>query len=242
MSDVSYAGLYSLELFNMFLKLKQNNPAITTTYGIEPSLADVYSGNLLQFYKKYSPNNFEGELVGDNKAHSAKKRYKATLEIPSGFITEFIQSEYNAIRSLDGSSVNSSTVVSTQLAQQLFSFNVLDMLEKQYGETIWAGAVTLVDKVAKAKTLIKKINCNWFGFGSSPTGNRANLKIWDGTTWSGTGFHILSTVAKIEYPALTPSAWIQSDGFVHILANAETSNGTIASAISTDYIEIILEL
>jgi hypothetical protein len=145
---------------------------------------------------------------------------------------------YARVQALDTTSISTSrNSASGGMGQQLFSFNLIEHIERTYG-TI--PKTTVADKVQWIKDNVAALKVHWHGFGSSPTGSKANFKVWNGS-WFGTTEHTNATVTKISrFDSL--SSTLQSDGFVHYLAYADPSNGTIASTINTDYINLEVEL
>lgn len=182
-------------------------------------------------------STYANKTTGSNTAnpHNAKYVQSATNPNPTSGGTEFAQSSYDAIKTLNNThssvgSINSNTL----MAHHLFSINVIAEVEKKYG-TIPKS--TTADKVAWLKSNISKFSINWYGYGTSATGNKATLKRWDGSAWVVCGTNTASTYTLINgLPAVATS--IQSDGFFYAIAHAEASNGTTASTVYTDYIEL----
>ncbi|HHB1963453.1 TPA: hypothetical protein ACOQ9V_004707 [Bacillus cereus] len=176
----------------------------------------------------------------------------SSLLPPNQPMQELASDEYMALDKLDGSSIRSDATQSSGggncISQHRFSFNILRALEDKFGPQIWQGKTALTDKVAIARQVITKLTCIWWGFGSGPTGSKATLIGWNGTQWSTglsnvTGSNNLVaklSVTRTDSPGI--SSMIQSDGFINFLAYADPSNGTIASVINTDYVELELEV
>ncbi|MCU5595094.1 BppU family phage baseplate upper protein [Bacillus mobilis] len=177
--------------------------------------------------------------------HSAKTTgSKTTLVNPTDTLAE-AEGEYPRLYTVNGAPYfNMSATINGGIAQQLFPFNIIRTLEDKYGPQIWQGKTTLAEKVTIAKQVVTKIIGNWFGFGSSVNGNKTNLSYWNHLTsaWGTVLVHVSGSVSKLTQTSTNTSAYIGSDGFVHYLAYAEPSNGTVASVINTDYIELELEV
>jgi hypothetical protein len=127
-----------------------------------------------------------------------------------------------------------------EIAQHLFSFNVIEQIERKMGRI---PADTVAGKVQWIKDNVNKLLINWHGFGSSVNGNGANLVLWkaDTSAWTATVVnHTTNTVQKLFYQAQLN--YITTDGFIHALAYADASNGTVASTINTDFVELEIEL
>lgn len=192
--------------------------------------------------------NFIGKISGSTIANGNifKNRYGATLVSPSD--NNFSEVDATNISTLNNILSIKQGAVDNVMSQHLFSFDIIRALEDKYGVTIWQGKTLLSDKIIIAKQIITKLTCNWWGYGSSPTGSKATLIGWNGIQWS-TGLNNVTgsnnVVAKLSITRTDSSgisSMIQSDGFVHFLTYAEASNGTTASIINTDYIELAIEL
>lgn len=188
--------------------------------------------------------NFVGKVAGSTTAnpHIAKEaRGQTTIQQPSGALNEFIDSYYGDINSLNGASRSAISNTSGAIPQHVFSFNLIEHVQRTYG-TI-PGATT-ADKVAWLKSNLSKLTFNWFGFGSSPAGNKANLAQWyagNGTpSWGNVSPHTSGSVSKLIQ--IVGTIHIDPSGFVHFLAYADASDGTTASVINTDYVELNVEL
>ena len=214
------------------------------------TLGNVLFGNKLV---DQSNANFVGKVAGSTTAnpHIGKRTFSTWstgLTTPSDanmieFTTSASSLSYEFVSSLNASVNTASTSNVGGVSQHLFSFNLIEHVQRTYG-TI-PGATTS-DKVAWLKSNLSKLTFNWFGFGSSPAGNKATVSVWDSTSngWGNSGASTLSTVAKVTRIS-TGSALnvnIDSNGFAHFLAYAEASDGTTASVINTDYVELNVEL
>lgn len=190
--------------------------------------------------------NFVGKVSGSvvENPHSAKRNSSPTLILPSGSNVEFDDStRYAPIRSLDGAVATQTTPTSGNMSQHLFSFNLIAAVERKNGSI----GTTTAEKVQWLKDNLSKVTCNWHGFGSSPTGNKATFTFFNvvgNAYWSGYT-HANGTISKLT-ATLTgkanTDAVVDANGFVHYLAYAEPSNGTTASTINTDYVELEIEL
>lgn len=175
--------------------------------------------------------------------HSAKTTgSKITLVNPTDNLAE-AEGEYPRLFTLNGAPYfNMSATINGGIAQQLFSFNIIRTLEDKFGSQIWQGKTALADKIAIAKNTAGKFAFNWWGVGSSPSGNKATIQYWLDNQWSNLPLtNTTNTVTKVSYTASYLNR-IDSNGFVHFLAYAEPSNGTVPSVINTDYVELELEV
>lgn len=188
--------------------------------------------------------NFIGKAAGSTTAnpHYAGSRLAVGLGTPLQSWLEFIQSNYNSLVSIDGATITHTTSVNGEQAQQRYSFNVLEHILRTYGTVPGA---TMAEKVAWANVNIARMAFNWLGNGSSPSGNKATVSVFLNDTGAYAGANIAHTnagVSKLIYGFTQIINKIDANGFVHFIAYAEPSNGTVASVINTDYAELEVEL
>ena len=180
------------------------------------------------------------------------------LYTPTSFIYTPSITDHLNISTLNGGVYSAGASSDGKQPQHLFSFNLIEHVERNYGPI---PAATTADKVAWLKANINKLTGNWWGFGTSPSGNRANLVAWTPsnaqafprnewrvaekmTTTAGTPTKLSYVLGDVTEPLWhsNPANAIDSNGFVHFLAYAEPSNGTVSSVINTDYVELIVEM
>ncbi|USK43530.1 distal tail protein Dit [Cytobacillus oceanisediminis] len=189
--------------------------------------------------------NFVGKVSGStvenpHKAYRTSSTPAAGLMTPTTGEVEFASDN---ISYLDGTTVSAGTLTSTRQSQHLFSFNLIEYVQRKYSVTV-PGATT-ADKVQWLKDNISRVTGKWYGFGSGPSGNLATFASWYGTAWEAGSTNTSGTVAEIIRSFTDPtviSNRIDSSGFIHFLAYAEASDGTTASTINTDYVELEVEL
>lgn len=187
--------------------------------------------------------NFVGKISGSTTVNPHIARFHSASNILNnpGSGLERSDSSYANMASING--INEQVVSTTNggIAQVIFSFNILEHVQRAYG-TI-PGATT-ADKVSWLKSNLSKLTFNWWGFGSSPAGNKANLSRWDASTNSWTAPPLVQPSGIVAKLVSTPfvGTSIDSNGFAHFLAYAESSDGTTVSVINTDYVELNVEL
>ena len=187
--------------------------------------------------------NFEGKVMGSvvENAHVVKYTAKSTLFAPSAFTAENTQLHYDRAKTLDGALYTVSQSVSGDISQQLFSFNLIEAVERNIGRIPRS---TVADKVQWIKDNVSRLTANWHGFGSSVGGNRADFTFWAGTLWhASTSNHTNPTVTKASRNVTSSmSTAVDANGFAHFIAYAVASDGTTPSTINTDYIDLEIEL
>ena len=204
-------------------------------------LGSILLGNKLVDYTKA---DFVGKVSGSTTAnpHVVKVGYANALVDPNGFSYELLDADYKAIYSIGGApQTTGSSQTNGTYALSLFSFNLIEHVQRTYGAI--PGATT-ADKVAWLKSNLSKLTFNWWGFGSSPAGNKATIQRWRSTSsaWVSQISNNTSTSSKLSMAPTISDGTIDDSGFVHFLAYADASDGTTASVINTDYVELQIEL
>ncbi|KMY49247.1 hypothetical protein [Peribacillus loiseleuriae] len=198
--------------------------------------------------------NFESKISGSavENPHIAKRGQGSALLTPSSgaFVEEITGSNgYADIQSLNGITRAMSAGIKDNIAQQLFSFDIIQEIERQIGRI---PRLTITYKVQWLKDNIAKLSANWHGFGSSVGGNKATVAMWsnDAMKWYGNISSSSPNITKITRPVSTQAdinVVISVDGFVHFLAYAEPAGESspgmvVPSTISTDMVELEIEL
>ncbi|MDZ5607027.1 DUF6270 domain-containing protein [Bacillus pseudomycoides] len=192
--------------------------------------------------------NFKNKISGNTITNPHYTAYRGKLSILGNPYTDFSgeswTTTYDNISILDGKVVSSSSGEEGTIAQRIFSFDLINAVEGKYGE------IPSSNKVQWLKDHILKISCQWWGNGSCPEGERANLSSWiDSSNFWGTpkikesnSFIQLDLYKDYPNKEISIADNVDSKGFVHFLAYANKSNGDIASIVGTDYIKVELEL
>ncbi|MEH7214793.1 hypothetical protein V7079_22810 [Priestia megaterium] len=221
----------------------------------DPKTAVVIDGTIYKGISKFEGKNarptiirtanFEGKVSGSavENPHLSKAGFKNTLLSPSGvWQNQDIETAgYTSMYTLDGKSRFVADSTSGSIAQMLFSFNIIEEIERKVGKIPGS---TVADKVNWLKNNLNKLTCNWNGYGSGVGGNKANLVRWDAVAGAWTTPPLSHTSVSVSKITLTPtiSTAIDANGLVHFLAYAEASDGVTASTINTDYVELDIEL
>jgi hypothetical protein len=215
--------------------------------------AEGREGTLINGVGKFTKNaslitkaDFVGKVSGSvtENPHIAKATGNAVLQTPTGSWAESTQQRYDQITTLNGTISNYGfTSVSGAYAQQLFSYNLIEHIERKHGRI---PAVTVAGKVQWIKDNVNKLTVNWHGWASSVGGNKATLAIWNPNTsaWNVTNSNLLGTIQKVTFSegSAGSATRIDNGGFVHYLAYAEPSDGTTPSQLNTDFVELEIEL
>lgn len=194
-------------------------------------------------------SDYAGKVTGSTVKNPNISRMGNSASLQNPITTGFLENgqiSYDKIKTSDNNLATTSTAVANSYAEHIFSFNIIEILTRKYGVEIFDGATTLTEKIAKAKTIISDITCNWWGYGSGPLGNKAYFRLWNNNAWET--YLIQSTtkntVSKLSIKNISSHTGtllvnsIDSNGFAHFLAYADPSDGTIASVINTDYVSL----
>ncbi|MFT4415327.1 DNRLRE domain-containing protein [Fredinandcohnia humi] len=195
--------------------------------------------------------DYVGKVAGSvtENPHVAKFAYGTTLVPPTDTTKsgETSATRYAELSTLDGVTAPNPQTANGVMAQYMFSFNLIEHVQRKYNFTI-PGATT-ADKVAWLKANVIRITGKWHGRGSSPSGNKAYLKVWNATTnaydnWtvSHTSANISELSINLRDGGIPANSGIDVNGFVHYLSHADASNGTTASRIETDFVELEVEV
>lgn len=203
-------------------------------------------GKFVKAQTTLTTGDFVGKVSGSLTAnpHVSKHNHSGTetaLKIPTGFTTESSQSAYTQMDKLDATPSVVSTTQNGTIAQRLFSFNIIEQIERNLGIIPVA---TLAEKVQWVKDNVSTAVTNWHGFGSSVGGNKASLAVWNvtGGSWIVAGAHTLGVVTKKSTTQTDFATYMDANGLIHYLAYAEPSDGATASTINTDFINCEITL
>lgn len=187
------------------------------------------------------------KLTGSILENPNKIRYRQATTIGSAltdFTTEVTQTHYDAVEAVGGTTSTYGTTTSGNIPQMMFSFDVLQLLERQYGVTVWQGITTLSEKVARAKKLITRIRYDYRGYATNSAGTSITLARWksDDNTWYGNWVYNNTVVTQHLITSATPTNNIDANGFCHLLAYTAASNGTVASNLIHDFVNVDLSV
>jgi hypothetical protein len=192
--------------------------------------------------------DFAGKIGGSQVVNPHIMKYASagtpstTLVTPTAATTVSLsqQAFYDGVETLsDGSTFMFSRLTSGEMAQTIFSFDLISLVERKYGISIGA---TTAAKVAWLKANVASVRLNWYGYGIVPSGNKATVNLWNNDAPSWTYYAAATSTASTPTLATKFTAnaapAIDASGFVHFIAYADASNGTLQSAINTDYVEL----
>lgn len=227
-----------LDLVN-FANMQQviaSKPVIKTELGIVTAKIDAQDVT----------SNFVNKIRASNVENPNGAWYvsggSTTQLTPTSTMTEFSQSAYDSLELNDGNVITISTTAATSglMAQYLFTFDVLEILENKFGKAIWRGKTALADKVAVARVWVDTVDWNIWCKSTSPTGNNVTISRWNLTSWYGAWKYTNADITNYPIGSSTAYNFIDDNGKSHILIQSDPSDAVTSSTISCEYIEIVL--
>ncbi|MGE7864525.1 hypothetical protein ACQKOA_26435 [Bacillus mobilis] len=211
--------------YDVFRKDDNGNWA-TMTSGIDPN-GEAYA-------RPFSFNSdFKGKVAGSTVANpniGKRTAYAGVgntrLITPTEFAIENEQDVYSRIATLDGISSGPTIATNDAISQQLFSFNIVELLERNLGAQIWGGKTAIADKVAIAREITTTLVGSWWGFGTGARGGGASFTCWisANNSWyynPGLLFSATTPMRRDFTPGNWAPTYLTADGFMHYLAYAE---------------------
>lgn len=176
--------------------------------------------------------------------HISRHRGSVALEAPTAYVAESTTFGYEYLQTLNGvSAPYPYSTANGTMSTNMFTFNIIEHIERTFGPI---PAPDVLRKVAWLRANLNRITCYWYGFGTSPAGNKATVAVWSKTmnAWVTTGTTTATTPQKLSHftTSIQTSTIFDNDGLVHYLAYADPSDGTTASVINTDYVELVIDI
>lgn len=198
-------------------------------------------------YNDEAFSDFTGKIQYSTTENPNMFRYRAaaTLGVPSDFTTEATQvSHQDKIKTIDGQTSTYTQTTAGNIPQMMWSFDVIQIIERKYGSDIWGGTTLLADKIALAKTWITSLSYRYLGYGSTPTGNKIILARYksDDNTWYGNWSYNNTVITEHVISSSVASNNIDANGFIHLVAYTDASDGVTGSTLNTDYISLTLSI
>lgn len=191
--------------------------------------------------------NFDGKIQGSfaENVNKYTRRANATIILPShrndgAQSYEPTTPDLQKIYSKNGVLENNGNSTNGVIYSTMFSFDLISHIEKAYKWTI-PGSGT-AEKVAWLKANLTSYDFYYYGYGSGPSGNKVTVQRWaaNSQVWYGGVSHTQGTVQELITGTANMNE-IESDGWVHFVANADAANGTVESRVATDYVELVVK-
>lgn len=224
---------YSLNISNNnsdFNELPYNIDKAYTENGIDMTPVD----------KVVISDDFKGKISNSTKEcpHFAGFYKSNALASPNSF-TEY--KSYNILYYEDGTLATLSTTESGEIPQNIFSFNLIEMVERKMGCEIPA-----IDKATWLRSNLDNTGVlSVYGYGVNGDSNLLRLSIYDVTTnsWFGAETNSTNEPSKIQlsFTTLTDRR-ITDDGFLHAIVYGGGASNNTTSTIYIDYISLKIKL
>jgi hypothetical protein len=203
----------------------------------------------------FAAADYAGKITGDYESNPHLVRYSNSSAVrkPAESGVELTQTQLDQIEFLDGTRFQITNLSNGGMPQLMPSFNVLAMLEKEFGAQVWGGDETTAGQIAIAKTLITELRFIWHGYSTAPVANESELSIWTESTGayqtSGGGYasHTATAITELQAVALStyatnnPANSIDAAGFVHANIRGNPSDNVTTSFLYTDYVKLELK-
>ncbi len=161
--------------------------------------------------------DFVGKVSGSLVENPNVAKYYVGKEVPttptSNLFTELLQSHYDSIKVSGGTYFMMGGAL-LDARYMLLSFNILNAMEKQFGNTLWGNEATLVHKIAMTQSLIYNMYCHVRGQALNGT------KTWYLSAYDGLRFDEPISTNATGYTYLSKLATgknIGADGYAHFL-------------------------
>lgn len=187
-------------------------------------------------------DDFKGKIVGSvfESPHIAISNGSTYLLNPSD--TSYELSIPSKLSDLDADLYTISRVNNGEIAQMVFKFNILRMVEDKYGDII------STDKIEWLRNNLYAIHCNVHGMGSSPLGNHLYLSMYRNATsigWKPPQSHDENYVKLLSLSTgWNPIGVIDSiddSGYAYYITYADASDGITPSMINIDYVDVLIQ-
>ncbi|MHB1420103.1 MAG: hypothetical protein ACYCX4_11075 [Bacillota bacterium] len=185
-------------------------------------------------------DDFVGKVEGSTVVNPNVCKWdgNTSLLAPSSFTSEInVLGPYSNIATLNGTTVLNQQISNGVKAQVLFSFDIIRIIEDKFGP------IPAINKRAWIIANLSSINCNFWGYGSSPTTNQIAFAVYNFTT--STYNNMISgaygSPTKMSYTLGISTDIFDASSKLHLLVyTTEPSNGSTPSRVYTDYINIEL--
>lgn len=228
-------GVFDLLNFENMYEIIASKPTITSELGLVTFDLEE---------QEYILGTFDGKVTGSTVANPNKYfyRYATSLGVPSLFTAETTQAHYDRLNATDNvTSAISATGLNAPYG--LWQFDIVEILTRKYGESIWAGKTSLADRILLAEQYVKYLTANWVGYGTGPTGNNATLRLGSGSSYFGTTrTHASGTPTLLQISTSSVASAIDQFGKVNVVAHGLPSDGVTTSTIRTDRVWIDIRI
>lgn len=151
---------------------------------------------------------------------------------------EFSNQLYTQLSELDSSLATIERSNGKQIAQVLFSFNVIEAIEREY-QNFFDELENIDEKTNLILERQKSMTFNVRGSGSGASGNKITVNRRIGESWTAATTSENNSLQNLK-ATYTDGRLLSMSGYIYILTNAPASDGTTASSVSIDYASLEL--
>lgn len=192
-------------------------------------------------------DDFRGKIATSDKQCPHRLSYgnvtdPTTHLLPNQFNQAVSQLYYGRLAEFNGDTETIACKKAGGIPQQLFSFNLIEVVERKLGCEI-PGA----NKVQWLRNNILTFACTAYGKGVGPSGAKYVINNYypgDKRWFNDFKTHTYATISPVTYEQ--SEGWISrsidDNGFVHFLVYTDASSASVQSAIATDYVRIRVKL
>lgn len=189
--------------------------------------------------------DFKGKVVGsdlENPNNAKVSNSSNELQTPtSTAFSSLSQDSYNRLMEIDNNLISAKSVTTQgTICQLILMFNLVEDLKRKF-PSLFAG-LTSSQQVTLAKKYLTTSYPSIYAKGSNGTGNKATLNLYSPSEnkYVVAATNNTDAIKKIgiNLSAYATSFYMDSNGMINMLVNAEPSDGKTASSLSIDYVSL----
>lgn len=194
--------------------------------------------------------NFKNKKTNSLVENPNKARASANnnLITPTTVLNDYSQERYNSVSEIDKNYMAIWLETANQRAQSLFEFAILEEVIRHLGVEFFElqGLTTLKDQTTFLRNKMTNIQSDIWGKGVSQKGNKFYYTTFDnrGNNWGSLVTNESNTVEKTSLIISQSDLenYLSDSGNMYFLAYSEPTDGTLATQLYIDYVELSFKL
>ena len=194
--------------------------------------------------------NFKNKKTNSLVENPNKARASANnnLITPTTVLNDYSQERYNSVSEIDKNYMAIWLETANQRAQSLFEFAILEEVIRHLGVDFFElqGLTTLKDQTTFLRSKMTNIQSDIWGKGVSQKGNKFYYTTFDnrGNNWGSLVTNESNTVEKTSLIISQSDLeiYLSDSGNMYFLAYSEQTDGTLATQLYIDYVELSFKL
>lgn len=194
--------------------------------------------------------NFKNKKTNSLVENPNKARASANnnLITPTTVLNDHSQERYNSVSEIDKNYMAILLETANQRAQSLFEFAILEEVIRHLGVDFFElqGLTTLKDQTTFLRSKMTNIQSDIWGKGVSQKGNKFYYTTFDnrGNNWGSLVTNESNTVEKTSLIISQSDLeiYLSDSGNMYFLAYSEPTDGTLATQLYIDYVELSFKL